>query len=190
MTTLIIDNYDSFTYNLVQLVGYLGYNTKVARNDEISIDDIHLFKPEKIIISPGPGFPQESGICPNVIEKFCTTVPILGVCLGHQLIGSLHKGLIIRAPLLMHGKISRIYHSNKGIFKGLPNPFIATRYHSLIIDHATLPLDFEITAWTQEGIIMGCNLFNIPFLAGIQFHPESLWTNEGKDILKNFLQSY
>ena len=188
MTILIIDNYDSFTYNLVQLIGELGYVTQVYRNDDITIKDIIKLNPKKIIISPGPGFPHESGICPKIIQYFAHKIPILGVCLGHQLIGSLYEGKIINAPLLMHGKLSQVYHSNQGIFKNLPNPFIATRYHSLMIDQYNLSDNIEITAWTSDGIIMGCQIFTCPNLVGIQFHPESLWTISGKQILNNFLK--
>lgn len=184
---LMIDNYDSFTYNLVQYLGSLGAKVKVFRNDKISIAEIKKLSPKKIVISPGPGRPENTGISPEIIKRFASGVPILGVCLGHQCIGYVYGGKIINAKVLMHGKTSMIYHNKKTIFKGLPNPFEATRYHSLIVDRKTLPGCLEITAWTKEGEIMGLKHKEYP-LWGVQFHPESILTKVGKDLLKNFLK--
>nr|ARO91023.1 anthranilate synthase component II [Corynoplastis japonica] len=184
---LIIDNYDSFTYNLVQLIGKLNYKSVVYRNDELSILQINQLKPEKIIISPGPGHPIESGICLDLIYNHARNIPILGICLGHQSIGLTAGHKVIRAPKLMHGKISLIYHNGAGIFKNIPNPFPAMRYHSLIIEDQSVAFNLQLNAWTQEGIMMGCELIKYPNVQGIQFHPESLWTQEGEQIVKNFL---
>ncbi|MCX5726484.1 MAG: aminodeoxychorismate/anthranilate synthase component II [Candidatus Saganbacteria bacterium] len=184
---LMIDNYDSFTYNLVQYLGELGADIKVARNDEISISDIKKLKPEKIIISPGPGYPKDAGISCNVIKAFAGKVPILGVCLGHQAIGYVFGGEIVRAKRLMHGKTSEIYHDGKTIFKGIKNPFTATRYHSLIVKRETLPKVLEISAWTKEKEIMGLRHKKFK-VEGVQFHPESILTDAGKKILANFLR--
>nr|YP_009237460.1 anthranilate synthase component II [Wildemania schizophylla]AKS28507.1 anthranilate synthase component II [Wildemania schizophylla] len=187
---LIIDNYDSFTYNLAQCVGELGYQVLVCRNDEIDIATIKQLHPQKIIISPGPGRPIDSGISLDIIAVFSKSVPILGVCLGHQSIGYLYGGNIIKVSEIMHGKTSPIYHNNEDLFKNLPNPFIATRYHSLIIDSKTLPTNLDMTAWTKNNTVMGCRDKNNEMLRGIQFHPESLWTSCGKQLLKNFLDLY
>jgi len=183
----MLDNYDSFTYNLVQYLGALGQNIKVFRNDKISIDQIKKLKPEKIVISPGPGRPQGAGISCDVIGEFAGLIPILGVCLGHQCIGYIYGGRIIGAQRLMHGKTSLIYHNQQTIFKGIPNPFEATRYHSLIVEKRSLPSCLEITAWTQEREIMGLKHKRYP-LWGVQFHPESILTKVGRDILANFLK--
>jgi anthranilate synthase/aminodeoxychorismate synthase-like glutamine amidotransferase len=183
---LMIDNYDSFTYNLVQYLGELGENIRVFRNDKITIPEIEKLNPEKIVISPGPCTPKEAGISINVIKHFAGKIPILGVCLGHQAIGAAYGGEIINAPRLMHGKTSIIHHDGKTIFKDLPNPFEATRYHSLIIKKETLPDCLEITAWTDREEIMGVRHKKF-IIEGVQFHPESILTKVGKDLLGNFL---
>lgn len=182
----MIDNYDSFTYNLVQYFGELGQELRVYRNDKITIPDIEAMRPERIVISPGPCTPKEAGISVDVIRYFTGRIPILGVCLGHQSIGEAFGGEVIRAPYLMHGKTSLIYHDGKTIFAGLPNPFEATRYHSLIIRRETLPPVLEISAWTEDGIIMGVR-HKEHNVEGVQFHPESILTAVGKDLLRNFL---
>ena len=184
---LMIDNHDSFTYNLVQYLGELGEDIKVFRNNKITIEDIEQLIPQRIVISPGPCTPNEAGISVDVIKHFAGKVPILGVCLGHQSIGAAFGGDIIRAPRLMHGKTSLIYHDGKTIFTGLPNPFEATRYHSLLIKKETLPACFEITAWTDMDEIMGVRHREV-VLEGVQFHPESILTVVGKDLLRNFLK--
>jgi anthranilate synthase/aminodeoxychorismate synthase-like glutamine amidotransferase len=183
----MIDNYDSFTYNLVQYFGELGQSLQVFRNNKISIAEIEKMKPERIVISPGPCTPKEAGVSIDVIKHFAGTVPVLGVCLGHQSIGEAFGGDVIRAPYLMHGKTSMIHHDNKTLFAGLPNPFVATRYHSLIIKRETLPSVLEVTAWTDDGIIMGVRHKEFK-IEGVQFHPESILTNAGKDLLRNFLK--
>lgn len=183
---LMIDNYDSFTYNLVQYLGELGANVRVFRNDKIVVERIKRLKPKKIVISPGPGRPEDAGISCAVIKEFAGKIPILGVCLGHQCIGYVFGGRIINAKILMHGKTSLIYHNQKTIFKGIPNPFEATRYHSLLIEKKKLPEVLEITAWTKNDEIMGIKHKQYP-LWGVQFHPESILTEPGKDILVNFL---
>nr|YP_010903978.1 anthranilate synthase component II [Caulacanthus ustulatus]WCH57229.1 anthranilate synthase component II [Caulacanthus ustulatus] len=184
---LIIDNYDSFTQNLVQCVGELGFDVQTKRNDEIFIYDIDVLKPSHIIVSPGPGEPLNTGISLQLIKKYACTIPILGVCLGHQSIGYIYGANIKQLKQPVHGKTSNILHNNSDLFKGLPNPFIAIRYHSLIIDHYNFPDVLEVTAWTDKGIIMACRHKNYHLLRGIQFHPESLWTYEGKKIIENFL---
>lgn len=184
---LIIDNYDSFTYNLYQYVGELAKDVLVYRNDQITIEQIEKLSPEKIIISPGPCSPKEAGISVDVIRQFAQKVPILGVCLGHQAIGEAFGGRIIRSPEIMHGKTSLIYHDGKTIFRGLPNPFEATRYHSLVIEKESLPDSLIVTAWTSNGIIMGIRHRSYP-IEGVQFHPESILTKVGKDLIKNFLE--
>lgn len=183
---VMIDNYDSFTFNIVQYLGELGAEVRVFRNDKITIADLERLGPEQIVISPGPCTPREAGVSLEVITHFAGTVPLLGVCLGHQSIGAAFGGEVIRAPYLMHGKTSRIYHDGRTIFAGLPSPFDATRYHSLIVRKESLPDCLEITAWTDDGVIMG--LRHKEFLVeGVQFHPESILTSAGKDLLKNFL---
>ena len=182
----MIDNYDSFTYNLVQYFGELGADLKVFRNDKITLDQIKKMKPSRIVISPGPGRPEAAGISVDLIKEFSSEIPILGVCLGHQAIGFAFGGKIIHAKKLMHGKTSLIYHDEKEIFKGLANPFEATRYHSLVIDPKTLPSCLEVTAKTQDKEIMGLRHKKFP-LWGVQFHPESILTKEGKSLLNNFL---
>lgn len=183
----MIDNYDSFTYNLVQYLGELGEDIKVFRNNKITIQEIEELKPDRIVISPGPCTPNEAGISVQAIRHFSGRLPILGVCLGHQAVGAAFGGDIIRAPRLMHGKTSLIYHDGKTVFEGLPNPFEATRYHSLLIKKETLPDCLEITAWTDSGEIMGVRHREF-IVEGVQFHPESILTTVGKDLLRNFLK--
>lgn len=184
---LMIDNYDSFTYNLVQYFGELGAELNVYRNDALTINDIRKMKPERIVISPGPGRPDGAGISLDIINEFAGEIPILGVCLGHQCIGQAYGGKIVRAQKLMHGKTSKIKHNNKGLFAGVSYPFDATRYHSLVIDPKTLPKCLDVTAWTYDKEIMGVQHKKYP-LWGVQFHPESILTGEGKKILANFLE--
>lgn len=184
---LMIDNYDSFTYNLVQYLGELGEDIRVYRNDKITIPEIKKLRPERIVISPGPCTPKEAGISINVVQYFAGKLPILGVCLGHQSIGAAYGAEIVSAPRLMHGKTSMIHHDGKSIFKGLVNPFEATRYHSLIIKKDTLSKDFEISAWTDQDEIMGIRHKKL-LIEGVQFHPESILTKVGKDLLRNFLK--
>lgn len=183
---LVIDNYDSFTYNLVQYLGELGCEVQVRRNDEIGLEGIADLKPDHILISPGPCTPNEAGVSLSLIERFTGEIPILGVCLGHQSIGQAFGGDVIRAERLMHGKTSQIHHDGKGLFRDLPNPFTATRYHSLIVKRETLPDCLEITAWTEEGEIMGLRHKEYP-VEGVQFHPESIITQNGHKMLANFL---
>jgi len=183
---LLLDNYDSFTYNLAQYLGELGCQVEVHRNDRISVEQIAQRKPERIVISPGPCTPQEAGICVELIQKLTGKIPILGVCLGHQAIGAAFGGKIIRAPKLFHGKTSAIRHDGSGVFRGLPNPFTATRYHSLIVERKSLPAELQVTAETDDDIIMGMQHRHYP-LMGVQFHPESVLTESGKQLLKNFL---
>jgi len=183
---LMIDNYDSFTYNLVQYLGELGADVVVHRNDAISVDDVATMAPDAIVVSPGPCTPNEAGISVATIKRFAGERPILGVCLGHQAIGAAFGGDIVRAGRIMHGKTSPILHEGQGVFAGLPSPFEATRYHSLVIDPPTLPAVLERTAWTAEGEIMGVR-HRTHFVEGVQFHPESILTLEGKKLLANFL---
>jgi len=185
---LVIDNYDSFTYNLVQYLGELGETVDVRRNDEVSLDEIEAqLRPEKIVISPGPGTPDDAGISLKVIERFAGKIPVLGVCLGHQSIGQIFGGKVIRAPELMHGKASEICHDGKTIFAGVPDHFLAGRYHSLIVERETLPACLEISAFTNDNIIMGLRHRELK-VEGVQFHPESILTPEGKGLLANFLK--
>jgi anthranilate synthase/aminodeoxychorismate synthase-like glutamine amidotransferase len=184
---LMIDNYDSFTYNLVQYLGELGQHIKVFRNDKVTIERIKRLRPRKIVISPGPGRPEDAGISCAVIRAFAGKIPLLGVCLGHQSIGYVYGASIVNAKRLMHGKTSFIYHDKKSIFEKIPNPFEATRYHSLLVAKKNLPDCLAITAWTKEGEIMGLKHVRYP-LWGVQFHPESILTKVGKDILANFLR--
>lgn len=184
---LMIDNYDSFTYNLVQYLGELGEEVRVVRNDAIGVDDITALHPQRIVISPGPCSPTEAGVSVEVIERLTGRIPILGVCLGHQCIGAALGGRVVRADRIMHGKTSPIHHDNRTLFRGLSNPFDATRYHSLVIERATIPDVLEISAWTAEGEIMGVRHKSLP-LEGVQFHPESILTLEGKHLLRNFLE--
>ena len=183
---LLLDNYDSFTYNLAQYLGELGCQVEVHRNDRISVEQIAQSKPERIVISPGPCTPQEAGISVELVQKLAGKIPILGVCLGHQAIGAAFGGKIIRAPRLFHGKTSQIRHDGSGVFRGLPNPFTATRYHSLIVERKSLPRELQVTAETDDDIIMGMQHRKYP-LMGVQFHPESVLTESGKQLLKNFL---
>jgi len=183
---LVIDNYDSFTYNLVQYLAELGSSVKVFRNNMVSLDKVKQLAPERIVISPGPGRPENAGISCALIKEFSGKIPILGVCLGHQCLGYAYGAKIIGAEKLMHGKTSLIYHNGKFIFKGIPSPFEATRYHSLLVAKNNLPESLEIIAWTKEGEVMGLRHKDYP-LWGVQFHPESILTKAGKDILANFL---
>ncbi len=183
---LVIDNYDSFTYNLVQYLGELGAETRVFRNDEITLEQAIALKPEKVLVSPGPCTPKEAGISCDIIREFGPRLPLFGVCLGHQSIGDVYGGKVIRAERLMHGKTSPMNHEGESVFKGLPNPFDATRYHSLIVERETLPDCLKITAWTAEGEIMGVQHKEHP-VHGVQFHPESILTVDGKKLLQNFL---
>jgi anthranilate synthase component II len=191
---IVIDNYDSFTYNLVQYLGELGQTFPVAadlqvyRNDQLTVAALRQFAPDAIVISPGPGRPEDAGISVEVIRELGPTVPILGVCLGHQSIGQVWGGQIVSAPELMHGKTSPILHSGVGVFRQLENPFQATRYHSLVIDPATCPACLEVTAWTADGIIMGVRHRDFLHVQGVQFHPESILTEFGKQLLQNFLE--
>ena len=190
---LMIDNYDSFTYNVVQYLGELGADVQVVRNDEITVEDIEALAPEKIVISPGPCTPNEAGISMAAIRHFAGKLPILGVCLGHQAIGQVYGGDVIRAGRVMHGKVSPVYHKDQGVFRGLNNPLQATRYHSLVIDKDTLPDCLEVTAWTrnEDGSveeIMGVRHKTLP-IEGVQFHPESIMTEQGHELLRNFLRS-
>ncbi len=190
---LVIDNYDSFTYNLVQYLGELAAEfpvaseIKVYRNDEISLEQIKELKPDGIVISPGPGRPEDAGISLKLIGEMGPNLPILGVCLGHQGIGEVFGGNVVSARELMHGKTSQVYHTGVGVFQGLENPFVATRYHSLVIDRETCPEVLEITAWVEDGTIMGVRHRNYPQIQGVQFHPESILTTSGKQLLRNFL---
>ncbi|MBD2102440.1 aminodeoxychorismate/anthranilate synthase component II [Leptolyngbya sp. FACHB-261] len=192
---VVIDNYDSFTYNLVQYLGELGSEFPVAqdcrvfRNDQISLEELRALNPEGIVISPGPGRPEDAGISPEVIRDLGPQIPLLGVCLGHQGIGLVFGGQIVSAPELMHGKTSAIQHTGKGVFADLESPFTATRYHSLVIDRESCPSVLEITAWTEDGTIMGVRHQEYPHIEGVQFHPESILTPYGKDLMRNFLKS-
>jgi anthranilate synthase component 2 len=183
---LMIDNYDSFTYNLVQYFSELGEKVAVYRNDEITLDKIAQLNPERIVISPGPCTPNEAGVSLAVINQFSQNIPVLGVCLGHQSIGQAFGGRVVHAKQLMHGKTSPIFHHDAGVFRGLPNPFTATRYHSLVVERATLPDCLEITAWTEDGEIMGIRHKTLA-IEGIQFHPESILSEHGHQMLENFL---
>ncbi len=192
---LVIDNYDSFTYNLVQYLGELGSEFPIAqeiqvyRNDQISLEQIRQLKPDGIVISPGPGRPKDAGVSLELIRELGPRFPILGVCLGHQSIGQVFGGDIVSAPVLMHGKTSQVTHSGVGVFAGLENPLTATRYHSLVIDKQSFPDVLEITAWVDDGTIMGVRHRQYPHIQGVQFHPESVLTSSGKQLLRNFLSS-
>ncbi len=191
---IVIDNYDSFTYNLVQYLGELAVNFPVAarievfRNNKISLDEIRALEPDGIVISPGPGRPEDAGISLQLIEELGEKYPILGVCLGHQSIGQVFGGKIVSAACLMHGKTSEVFHTGVGVFRGLDNPMTATRYHSLVIERDTIPDALEITAWVEDGTIMGVRHRNFSHIEGVQFHPESILTNSGKQLLQNFLE--
>jgi anthranilate synthase component 2 len=183
----MIDNYDSFTYNLVQYFGELGEDVRVFRNDKITLEEITALRPARIVVSPGPCSPEEAGISVAVIRQFAGEIPLLGVCLGHQSIGAAFGGRIVRSSHLMHGKTSPIHHAGRELFQGLPDPFEATRYHSLVVERSTLPACLEVTAWVEEGDIMALRHRDLP-LWGVQFHPESILTVGGMDILRNFLE--
>jgi anthranilate synthase/aminodeoxychorismate synthase-like glutamine amidotransferase len=185
---LVLDNYDSFTYNLVQYLGELGAEMRVVRNDAVSVDEVAAMRPERIVISPGPGTPDDAGVSLDVIRRFGATTPILGVCLGHQSIGQAYGATVARARTQMHGKTSEIRHHDAGVFAGLSNPFTATRYHSLVVLKDTVTPDLEVTAWSEDGEIMGLRHRRHP-VQGVQFHPESILTLEGKKLLANFLKS-
>ena len=186
---LMIDNYDSFTFNLVQFLGELGQELIVKRNDEITIEDIEKMQPDFLMISPGPCSPNEAGISIDVIRHFAGKIPIFGVCLGHQSIAQVFGGDVVRAERLMHGKTSLMHHDEKTIFADIPNPFTATRYHSLIVKKETLPECLEVTSWTEEGEIMAIRHKTLP-IEGVQFHPESIMTSHGKELLQNFIRQY
>ncbi|MDM5245873.1 MULTISPECIES: aminodeoxychorismate/anthranilate synthase component II [unclassified Lysinibacillus] len=186
---LMIDNYDSFTYNLVQYFGEFGHELVVKRNDVLTLKDIEQLAPDMIVISPGPCSPNEAGESLNIIKNFAGNIPILGVCLGHQAIAQVFGGNVIRAERLMHGKTSPVLHAEIGLHKGMPNPFEATRYHSLIVEKETLPACFEVTAWTEEGEIMGIRHKDYP-IEGVQYHPESIMTEQGKKLLRQFIELY
>jgi anthranilate synthase component 2 len=183
---LMIDNYDSFTWNLYQYVSELGAEVEVVRNDQISVEEARARRPERVIVSPGPCTPAEAGVSVELIRCLGPEIPLLGVCLGHQCIGEAFGGRVVRAPELVHGKTSAVYHEGKGVFAGLPSPFEAIRYHSLMVEPASIPDDLEVTAWTASGIVMGLRHRRYP-IEGVQFHPESIMTTVGKDLLRNFL---
>jgi anthranilate synthase component II len=191
---IVIDNYDSFTYNLVQYLGELGAELPVAkevqvyRNDQISLAEIRRLQPAAVVISPGPGRPEDAGISLELIKELGPTMPILGVCLGHQSIGQVFGGKIVSAPILMHGKTSQVEHSGVGVFRGVESPMIATRYHSLVIENQSCPEVLEVTAWVEDGTIMGVRHREYPHIEGVQFHPESILTTSGKQLLRNFLE--
>lgn len=184
---LVIDNYDSFTFNLVQYFGQLGVEQRVFRNDEITVEQALALKPDRVMISPGPCSPTEAGVSCDIIRAFAGVRPVLGVCLGHQAIGQVYGGKVVRAPNLMHGKTSPVFHDGQDLFRGMPNPFAATRYHSLVVDRPSLPPCLKVTAWTEDGLIMGLRHQTLP-VWGVQFHPESYVTEQGIDILANFLR--
>jgi len=186
MPILMIDNYDSFTYNLVQYLGELGAEVTVYRNDALDVADIAGLDPAGIVLSPGPCGPDEAGISIDTVRAYAGRIPLLGVCLGHQAIAAAYSGDVVRAPAVMHGKTSEVLHDNAGVFAGLPNPFEATRYHSLIVERASVPAELAITAWTEDGTIMGLRHRELD-VEGVQFHPESILTGSGKDLLANFL---
>jgi anthranilate synthase/aminodeoxychorismate synthase-like glutamine amidotransferase len=183
---LVIDNYDSFVYNLVQYLGELGADPVVRRHDEVPLDDLVALDPAAVLISPGPGRPEDAGLSNDVIRHFAGRRPVLGVCLGHQCIGQIYGGAVVRAPEIMHGKTSFIRHDGTGVFAGLPDPFEATRYHSLVVDRASVPPELEVTAWTADGVVMGLRHRTLA-VEGVQFHPESVLTASGHDLLRNFL---
>jgi len=183
---LVVDNYDSFVYNLVQYLGELGADPVVHRHDELSIDEIVGLGPDGVLISPGPGRPEDAGLSNEVIRRFAGVRPVLGVCLGHQCIGQVYGGEVVRAPAIMHGKTSLVHHDGSGVFAGLPDPFEATRYHSLVVDPGSVPAELEVTAWTDDGVVMGLR-HREHDVEGVQFHPESILTASGHDLLRNFL---
>jgi anthranilate synthase component II len=183
---LVVDNYDSFVYNLVQYLGELGADPVVHRHDDLTIDEIAALEPDGVLISPGPGRPEDAGLSNEVIRRFAGRRPVLGVCLGHQCIGQVYGGEVVRAPAIMHGKTSLVHHRGTGVFAGLPDPFEATRYHSLVVDPASVPDELEVTAWTDDGVVMGLR-HRTHDVEGVQFHPESILTASGHDLLRNFL---
>ena len=187
-SVLLVDNYDSFTYNLYQYLGELGAEVRVVRNDELSAEAAMALSPARIVISPGPGTPDQAGITLDLIRRAAGQIPVLGVCLGHQALGQAFGGQVRRAPKLMHGKTSQIHHDGRGLFARLPDPFTATRYHSLVVERDSVPESLEISAWTDDGIVMGLRHRQYP-LEGVQFHPESILTTVGKDLLRNFLEA-
>ncbi len=183
----MIDNYDSFTYNLVQYLGELEEQVVVHRNNEITLEEITMLDPLAVVLSPGPGTPGDAGICKDLLLALGPTLPTLGVCLGHQCLGEAYGGHVQRAPHVMHGKVSRVLHREQSVFRAIPSPFLATRYHSLVVDRDSLPAELEVTAWTDDGIVMGLRHRQHP-LAGVQFHPEAILTEHGHELLTNFLQ--
>jgi anthranilate synthase component 2 len=187
MKVLLLDNYDSFTYNLYQYLGELGTEVEVVRNDQIGVDEAVGRGPDRIVISPGPGNPDQAGISLELVRRVPEAIPLLGVCLGHQALGQAFGGKVVRAPSLMHGKTSEVHHDGRSVFAGLPNPFTATRYHSLVVARDTVPDCLEVSAWTDDGVVMGLRHKSRP-LEGVQFHPESIMTTAGKDLLRNFLR--
>lgn len=184
---LVVDNYDSFTYNLVQYLGELGAELEVVRNDQVAVDEVVRMGPERIVLSPGPCTPREAGICVELVRRLTGKVPILGVCLGHQCIGEAFGGKVVRAPAPVHGKVSRVLHDGKTVFKGLSMPFLAVRYHSLVVERESLPSCLEVSAWTEDELIMGLRHKDLS-VEGVQFHPESIMTEGGKMLLRNFLK--
>ena len=184
---LVIDNYDSFTYNLVQYLGELGEQVVVRRNNEITLEEITMLDPLAAVLSPGPGTPADAGICKDLLLELGPTLPTLGVCLGHQCLGEAYGGRVERTPQVMHGKVSRVLHREQSVFRAIPSPFLATRYHSLVVDRESVPADLEVTAWTEDGIVMGLRHRQHP-LAGVQFHPEAILTEHGHQLLTNFVQ--
>jgi anthranilate synthase/aminodeoxychorismate synthase-like glutamine amidotransferase len=185
---LVVDNYDSFVYNLVQYLGELGAEPLVYRNDAISVEEAEALEPDAVLVSPGPGRPEDAGVSSELIRTLAGSTPILGVCLGHQCIGEVYGGRVIRAPSLMHGKTSMVHHNGAGILAGLPSPFEATRYHSLVVEGDSLPAELELTAWTDDGVVMGVRHRDVP-VEGVQFHPESILTGVGHELMANFLSS-
>ena len=184
---LVIDNYDSFVYNLVQYLGELGAEPLVHRHDELGLDDLVALAPDAVLVSPGPGRPEDAGVSGEAIRRFgAAGIPVLGVCLGHQAIGAVFGGDVVRAPAVMHGKTSVVHHDGRGVFAGIPEPFTATRYHSLVVDRASVPDVLEVSAWTDDGLVMGLRHRELP-VEGVQFHPESILTESGHDLLANFL---
>jgi para-aminobenzoate synthetase component 2 len=183
---LVIDNYDSFVFNLVQYLGELGARTVVWRNDAASVEDVRALRPDGVLISPGPGHPREAGLSVDVVRELGASMPVLGVCLGHQVIGHVYGGRVVRAPELVHGKTSQVFHQGAGVLKGLPEPFAATRYHSLVVERDALPAELEVTGWTANGLVMALRHREHP-VEGVQFHPESILTERGHDLLRNWL---
>jgi anthranilate synthase component 2 len=186
---LVVDNYDSFVYNLVQYLGELGADPIVHRHDDLTIDDALALDPDGVLVSPGPGRPEDAGLSNEVIRRFAGVRPVLGVCLGHQCLGQVYGGDVVRAPQVMHGKTSLVHHDGQGVFAGLPNPFEATRYHSLVVERSSVPTALEVSAWTDDGIVMGLRHREHPTTEGVQFHPESILTAGGHDLVANFVRS-